>query len=425
MALDTNPALSFRSSDRELELGFDRIKTQALSYVFEGDPVGPWYEAALPGRAAFCMRDVSHQCFGAEMLGLHRQNLNMFRKFAEGMSPLRDWCTYWEIDRYDRPCPVDYANDGDFWYNLPANFDLLDAMYRMYHVSGDAAYLLDRKMMAFRANTMEAYVNRWDRDGDGIPDRVVAEGRRGLVSYDESRAAGKELLYGSDLVAVMIRAYESEAELSRLTGFMEQSSIYRARANRLQRVLNEDLYDPIKGYAAGTGMNGEAVYYDDLFGWSLLYWGVVPEERRAVLLDLMEQQMDRVQIEVFSHFPEVFYRYGRGEAGIRALRRAIDPQLPRKEYPEASFCAVGAVVSGLMGISFNAPKREVMTRPSLAGIEWAELRHVPFPGGELHVVHTTETSSLGNATDDPVYWSLKGTTHVVAARSTLTLGRDR
>jgi len=31
--------------------------------------VGYWYEAALPGREAFCMRDVSHQSIGAETLG--------------------------------------------------------------------------------------------------------------------------------------------------------------------------------------------------------------------------------------------------------------------------------------------------------------------------------------------------------------------
>ncbi|MFA6126609.1 MAG: hypothetical protein WC699_04845 [Bacteroidales bacterium] len=40
-----------------------------MSFVFEDDPVGPWYEAAEPGREAFCMRDVSHQSMGAHALG--------------------------------------------------------------------------------------------------------------------------------------------------------------------------------------------------------------------------------------------------------------------------------------------------------------------------------------------------------------------
>jgi len=48
--------LEFDSSDARLVEGFRRARRQALAYVFDGDPVGPWYEAAEPGREAFCMR---------------------------------------------------------------------------------------------------------------------------------------------------------------------------------------------------------------------------------------------------------------------------------------------------------------------------------------------------------------------------------
>jgi hypothetical protein len=48
----------------------------------------------------------------------------MFRKFAASMSPAIDWCSYWEIDRYDRPCPVDYTAKRISGINLPANFDV-------------------------------------------------------------------------------------------------------------------------------------------------------------------------------------------------------------------------------------------------------------------------------------------------------------
>jgi hypothetical protein len=41
--------------------GFNWAKQQARAFGFVGDPVGPWYEAALPGRSAFCMRDVAHK----------------------------------------------------------------------------------------------------------------------------------------------------------------------------------------------------------------------------------------------------------------------------------------------------------------------------------------------------------------------------
>jgi hypothetical protein len=65
---------------------FDWAKKQALIYVFDGDPVGLWYEAALPGRRAFCMRDVSHQAAGARVLGLAGYTHNLLRRFAENIS---------------------------------------------------------------------------------------------------------------------------------------------------------------------------------------------------------------------------------------------------------------------------------------------------------------------------------------------------
>ena len=57
-------------------------KSQALAYAHDdSDTVGPWYEAALPGRDAFCMRDVSHQTTGAAALGLYAENRNMLERF--------------------------------------------------------------------------------------------------------------------------------------------------------------------------------------------------------------------------------------------------------------------------------------------------------------------------------------------------------
>src|ERR1700761_9649100 len=69
--------LQFESSDRRLTQSFQWAKSQALAYAHDGsDPVGPWYEAALPGRDSFCMRDVSHQTTGAAALGLYPEHRN-------------------------------------------------------------------------------------------------------------------------------------------------------------------------------------------------------------------------------------------------------------------------------------------------------------------------------------------------------------
>jgi len=121
-----NGKVTFQSSDVDLNKMFEWAKKQALAYAFKDDPVGLWYEAALPGREAFCMRDVSHQSMGAHVLGLELYTKNMLREFAKNISESKDWCSYWEINRYGLPARVDYSNEDAFWYNLPANFDVLD-----------------------------------------------------------------------------------------------------------------------------------------------------------------------------------------------------------------------------------------------------------------------------------------------------------
>ena len=70
----------FEQTDRTVPI------PQALIYANEGDPVGKWFEAALPGREAFCMRDVSHQAYGALMLGLEEHLFNMMHKFCINIS---------------------------------------------------------------------------------------------------------------------------------------------------------------------------------------------------------------------------------------------------------------------------------------------------------------------------------------------------
>lgn len=78
----------FTSNDSELDQIYVWARKMALSYAHDGQnaPVGPWYEAALPQREAFCMRDVSHQTIGAEVLGLTAHNKNMMHRFAENIS---------------------------------------------------------------------------------------------------------------------------------------------------------------------------------------------------------------------------------------------------------------------------------------------------------------------------------------------------
>ena len=145
-------------TDSLLTAAFEWAKETALSYAHEDDPVGDWYEAALPDREAFCMRDVAHQSTGASVLGLSGHTRNMLHKFAVNISESKDYCSYWEINRYDQPAPVDYENDDDFWYNLPANFDVVHACYRQFLWTGDSSYITDREFMNFYSLSLNEYI---------------------------------------------------------------------------------------------------------------------------------------------------------------------------------------------------------------------------------------------------------------------------
>ncbi len=411
MALKTNPRVLFHSADHALELGFDRLKQQALHFVYEGYPVGDYYEAALPNRDAFCMRDVSHQCTGAEVLGLSNHNRNMFLKFAQGISESKDWCSHWEIDRFDRSCPVDYTDDHDFWYNLPANFDVLHACWRMYQWTGDQAYLSHPDHDYFYAQSMEAYIHRWDRDGDGLPDRDPTEGRRGLCTYDESTFATRTLLVGTDLLAVMARAHLSYAAMCGQLGRREQERIYRKRGEALLQKLNVEWHDAAKGYAKGLDQEHELIFVPDehngAFNLSfMLYWDTMLDhpERLAGVVEAFAQVMEKQDIECFSHYPELLFRYGQAAQGVASLRRAMRTDLPRKEYPELSFCAIGAVATGLMGLQPEASANTLRTLSNLADVEWAELCHVPVLGGELAITHAGNTSTLTREHGPALIW---------------------
>ncbi len=125
------------------------------------DPVGPWYEAALPSRRAFCMRDVSHQSIGGGGIRHGRGKQNMFSHYVSNISDSKDWCTYWEMNYLGKAAPEDYRNDTAFWYNLNANFDLLYACWRLYLWTGDMQYINGPSFENFHRRSVTDFIDRW------------------------------------------------------------------------------------------------------------------------------------------------------------------------------------------------------------------------------------------------------------------------
>ena len=385
--------LAFESSDTNLTAAFAWAKAQALDYAYpastHGDPVGDWYEAALPSRFAFCMRDVSHQATGAQVLGLGAFNLNMLRKFARGISPARDFCSYWEIDKWDRPAPVDYKNDKDFWYNLPANFDVLDTCWRQYLWTGDRTYIEDPAFLEFYGLTVKEYVQAWDKDGDGIPNHRKEYGNRGLGGYDEGPYSDRTL-YGADLVAAEARAFDSYAEILELRKDAPAADSLRARAAGLRNKFTAEWWNGSRRQFADFSLEDGKLVFEDMFwgGVFPLYFGLIPagERRSATLGRILGKEPDGIEIE--SYLPEIFYRYGADDSAYAEILRLSDPAKKRREYPEVPFAVVGAVATGLMGIEPDARTRTVATRSRLtAETEWAELRNIPVFDSSIDIRH--------------------------------------
>ena len=397
--------MEFRCSDPKLEAGFYRAREQALFYAHDRGPAGPWYEAALPGRNAYCMRDVSHQAAGAHFLGLDAHNKNMLRRFAQSMSESRDYCCFWEITGDGTPAPVDYTSDQDFWYNLPANFDVMDACWRMYCLTGDMDYLEHPDFAAFYDRTVGEYIAAWDHDGDGIPDRdMQGIHRRGIPSYDEQRGMEK-MAVAADLIAAEYRGLISYVKLRGLTG--TEAADWNQKAEQLAERLADQWYDRENHRFYGA-MDPAGRMFPALGSPHLLaYFDAVRDEvQRLTLLDQIHALgQEGVIVELLSHYPEIFFRHGQPDRGLFWLERLTSPALPRREYPEASFAAVGAYVTGLMGISSDARSRTLRTDSRLPSwVDYASLKNCPLFGGAIDLTCRGAYTRLHNRTGASLCW---------------------
>ncbi len=393
VAVERDSKLTLESSEPRLVEVFNWAKRQSMAFVFENDPVGPWYEAAEPGREAFCMRDTAHQALGAHALGLARHNKNMLHRFAENISDARDWCSLWEIDRFNRPAPIDYKNDAEFWYNLPANYDILDACYRMYVWSGDMDYVKDPVFQNYYDRTVNDYTERWGLGLDQImlrPRLMNVKGlvdpnkkfqrNRGIPGYNEG---DPDFIMGFDVLATQHAAYLAYAYFQEVRGNAESARAFQKKAADL------------KAFVAKTWWNEkEQTYYARL-------------------------NKDR-KLEGRGGTRSGGFAWGtvRHDDADATNARLMDLSRSRLEYPEVPFTRVGDIVSGTMGITLEA---ESPLQSSIAGywvetiiktlpgigtkIAWAELRNLPIRAAEVTVRHEgTRKTVFTNQRGPAVIW---------------------
>lgn len=405
--------LSFTTSDSQLQKAFDWAKVTALGYVGEStDPVGPWYEASLPQREAFCMRDVSHQCAGAEVLGLSKENFNMFTKFAQNISESKDWCTYWEVNRYDKPAPIDYRSDKEFWYNLNANFDVLDACYRTYLWSGNRHYIDDEFFLTFYEKTMTAYIERWQLQADRIMDRPRFMNSpvpfniddnyhrcRGLASYVENFDG---LNVSADLLASIYRGCISYSKLLELKGDMKGSNKYRIMAEDYATLLEDKWWDDSSKLYHTFYTEKKEFHKGE--GETFILWFDIAKSAERIRATLAHMLSINWNVENLSYFPKIFYSYAYNKEAYRQLTAL--PAMDRSDYPEVSYSVMESIVAGTAGIQVDAGKKQIRTLSRLTPeTEWINLQYLPAMGGAISVRHdSTNKTTFKNHINQSVVW---------------------
>ncbi|CAH0300199.1 hypothetical protein SRABI27_04364 [Pedobacter sp. Bi27] len=409
--------VTFKSTDAALQTAFVRAKEMALSYKGKpSDPVGPWYESALPPRSAFCMRDVAHQSIGGEILGLNKENKNMFRLFVNNISESKDWCSYWEINHLGKPAKDDYRNDTAFWYNLNANFDVLNASWKLYLWTGDLEYINGAGFKNFHEKSVTEYINRWVLQADSLLKRPTHPNApvpfnnndsfhrcRGLPSYSEGVP---NIKMGVDLVAAIYRGLMSYAAMLDLKGQHDKAKQFKEKAEAYQKSIDALWWNDSASQYHTFYSNDHKFGMDE--GETFLLWFdalKAGERKEKTIQHLLSKNWN---VENLSYFPLIMYQNGQSEKAYGYLLHLTDPATTRREYPEVSFGVIKGFTEGLMGIEADARFDQITTLYRGKKTTSSELKDLQVLMTSVTVKHEGNiATTLSNNGQKKILWQPK------------------
>ena len=122
-------------------------------------------------------------------------------------------------------------------------------------------------------------------------------------------------------------------------------------------------------------------------------------------LDYIIANEKRLNVEDRSYLPALLWKYGRAEAAMDIWLRMTAPSYERREYPEVSFAAVDALITGYMGLEADAGVNTVHTCSAVEQGDWALCKEIPLWGGSIDLKHEgKKASELANRTGRTLIW---------------------
>jgi hypothetical protein len=119
-------------------------------------------------------------------------------------------------------------------------------------------------------------------------------------------------------------------------------------------------------------------------------------------------------VEGQSHHAEILYRYGFPDVAYAQLIDLTREDRARRDYPEVAYSVVGAIVTGMMGVTVEpvSPMQAAMEGTYVDRIvrtlsalvpqtEWAELRNLPIRANRVSVRHEEGRSSVFTNQEGP------------------------
>jgi hypothetical protein len=392
--------LIISSSNKTLNDGFTWAKKTALSYVKTGkDNNITCYEAALPGRNAFCIRDIEHMALGAHFLGLDKENLNMMKAFAATATPEFEYVPAWHIDF-----------KGKIWergHQVPTVFDAIWASYKQYLWTSDSEWINNTTLSDFYKNTVTNYISKHDKHipNNGIADAPGEDGWSNTATYNEtSQDKFKE---AGDGIGMQYQGFKSYAEILKVKGDISGYNTYMAKANDILNMFRTNFWSGKTYYRGRRNLSSYSEGYGKENSFLMPATEITePGIRTTNYLQFIYDNCSNDNGEAKSYLPEAFYPYGEREKGWFWLKWNYNS---RWDYPEISYTCIGNTIRWLMGVNADAPANYVMTLPQLPSeITWIEADNVLIGTKKVKVRHDNNTkTTLTNRSGSTINWEAR------------------